>query len=188
MRRRALLSSAALGGLALVLTACGSGGAAATNQQRFVSQDGQTTRYPKGERPQAPAMKGEDVAGSPLDAASHAGKVLVINFWASWCPPCRLEGPELVTVAAAVPEAQFLGINIRDERDKAEAFEKGLGVTYPSFWDPSGRIALGFEDVPPTTIPATIIIDREGGVAAIFRKGLIGSELQPVLAEIVAET
>lgn len=189
MRRRALLTSVVGAGLAAVLAACGSGGAAATNQQRFVSQDGKTTTYEPADRPKAPALSGEDIEGNPLDAAAYQGKVLVVNFWASWCPPCRAEGPELVIVAdETAADVQFLGINIRDERDKAKAFETGLGVNFPSFWDPSGRLALGFEDIPPTTIPATIVIDRQGRIAAILRKQVTATELRDVVDPVVAET
>ena len=173
------------------LSACGSGGDAATNQQRFVSQDGQTTLYDDpADRPVAPSLSGEDLHGNALDvAAAYPGKVVVVNFWASWCPPCRAEGPELVAVAEATAalDVQFVGIDIRDERSKAKAFEVGLGVTYPSFFDPSGRLAMQFEDVPPTTIPATIVIDREGRIAAVFRKALLASGLQPTVEQIALE-
>ena len=173
------------------LSACGSGGDAATNQQRYVSQDGQTTLYDDpADRPAAPLLSGEDLHGNALDiAAAYPGKVIVVNFWASWCPPCRAEGSELVDVAEATAalDVQFVGIDIRDERSKAQAFETGLGVTYPSFFDPTGRLALQFSDVPPTTIPATIVIDREGRIAAVFRKALLASGLQPTVEQIALE-
>ena len=188
---RTKLASALLLASLLLLAACGSGGAAATNQQRFVSQDGQTTTYDDvSARPKAPALSGELLDGTAFDVrAAYPGKVLVVNFWASWCSPCRLEGPELVAVAEATKAqgVEFIGMNIRDERDKAKAFEEGLGATYPSLFDPSGRLVLGFSDVPPTTIPATIVIDRQGRVATVFRKGLIASELQPAVEKVAAE-
>ncbi|MEV0649211.1 TlpA disulfide reductase family protein [Phytomonospora sp. NPDC050363] len=175
-----------------LLSACGSGGDAATNQQAYVSQDGQTTVYDNpADRPTAPALSGEDLHGNTLDvAAAYPGKVIVVNFWASWCAPCRAEGPELVEVAEATAalDVVFVGIDIRDERSKAQAFEQGLGVGYPSFFDPSGRLSLQFTDVPPTTIPATIVIDREGRIAAVFRKALIASALQPTVEQIALES
>ena len=71
----------------------------------------------------------------------------------------------------------FLGINVQDERDKAIAFEQGR-VTYPSLFDPASRLALDF-DIPPNTIPATVVLDRQGRIAAVIRGAVDQDELRP---------
>ena len=72
------------------------------------------------------------------------------------------------------------------ERYKALAFEENR-VDYPSIFDPTGRISLSFEQVPPNTVPATIVIDREGRIAAVIRKAVLQEELDAIVAEVVGE-
>lgn len=150
--------------------------------------EGGTVLYTEpSSRPDAPELTGEDLAGAPIDSLD--GTVVVVNFWASWCAPCRREGPELVEAYRQTQDqgVAFLGVNIRDDRDKAAAFETGLGVEYPSVFDPSGRLALQFSDVPPNTIPATIIVDADGRVAAVFRQELTADTLTEAIGDVVAD-
>lgn len=114
---------------------------------------------------------------------------MVINFWASWCAPCRLEAPELEATYQATKQlgVEFVGVAIRDERYKAKAFHDSFGITYPSVFDPPGKVALAFREVPPNTIPATTVIDRKGRIAAVFRKAVSQDELAPVIRKVAAE-
>jgi thiol-disulfide isomerase/thioredoxin len=140
------------------------------------------------DRPAAPELTGDLVDGSgTYDPATHAGEVLVVNFWASWCGPCVGEAPELEAVYAAHRDngVAFLGLNVKDEIDAARAFAR-QHTTFPSIFDPSSRLALGF-DVHPNAIPATIVLDREGRIAAIARTAVVASELEPVVAALLEE-
>lgn len=177
----------------LILAGCGMGAdavdQAAGSDKRFVAGDGTVTQYRPEDRPQAPRIKGELLDGKDFDLHDLQGKVVVINFWGEWCAPCRAEADDLMEVYNSTKDSkvEFLGVNVRDSKDKAKAFEHNFDVTYPSLFDPAGRVALQFRDTPPNAIPATIIIDRAGKVAAVFRKPLISDDLLPVVQELAAE-
>jgi len=150
-------------------------------------QAGEIVRFPAGKRPAAPAITGDLLGGGSYDLANKQGKVVVINFWGSWCAPCRVEADDLEGVHKDLPDVEFLGINIRDERDKALAFA-GERSSYPSIFDPPGRLALKFEDVPPNTIPATIIVDRQGRIAIVIRKAVQKQDLRSMVDEVLTES
>jgi len=145
--------------------------------------------YPASERVPAPALRGELLGASgTFDLGAHAGDVVVVNFWASWCGPCVAEADDLEQTyqSTKADGVAFLGINTRDDREPARAFLRGRS-TYPSVFDPTGRLALGFK-VPPNAIPATIVIDRKGRIAAVARRAILHSELEPVVAQLAAES
>jgi thiol-disulfide isomerase/thioredoxin len=148
---------------------------------------GEIVRFAAGKRPAAPGIGGELLGGGAFDLAAQRGKVVVVNFWGSWCQPCRVEADDLEAVHKALPEVGFIGINIRDDRDKALAFMRDRS-TYPSIFDPAGRLALKFEQVPPNTIPATIILDRQGRIAIVIRKALLQEDLRAMVDEVTAES
>jgi thiol-disulfide isomerase/thioredoxin len=138
-------------------------------------------------RPPAPALTGELLEGGTYDLSQNRGKVVVINFWGSWCAPCRAEIDDLEQTyeATKAQGVEFLGINVRDDRDKAKAFHSGQ-VTYPSIIDPASKLALDF-DIPPNSIPSTIILDRAGRIAVVIRVAVVQGEFQPIVARIAAE-
>ncbi|WP_328422523.1 TlpA family protein disulfide reductase [Micromonospora sp. NBC_00389] len=139
------------------------------------------------QRSAPPAISGELLAGGNYDVSQARGQVVVLNFWGSWCAPCRaeaddLEGTYQATKASGVT---FLGINVQDQRDKAKAFEEGR-VTYPSLFDPPSKLALAL-DIPPNSIPATVVLDREGRIATVIRAAVKQEGLQPIVERIAAE-
>lgn len=141
-----------------------------------------------GDRAPAPKFGGELLDGGRYDVSQDRGQVVVVNFWGSWCPPCRAEADDLEATYAATRDlgVRFMGVNVQDGRDKAKAFEQSLKITYPSLFDPGNRVALTFE-VPPSSTPATIVLDRDGRIAAVFRKPVLRSMLEPVVTRIAAE-
>jgi len=194
-RRRFTLLAAPLAAaaLALTLTACDSGNQTSSGgDTNFVSGKGGISTAPKGERADAPKLDGEALDGKQLDLADYKGKVVVLNAWGSWCAPCRLEAKYFKKVAAATKDkgVQFVGVNTRDtERSNAVSFEKDFGVTYPSFYDPTGKLLLRF---PKGTfrlqsIPSTVVIDREGKLAARFVGPLDDTQLHKMIDPLIAE-
>ena len=174
-----------------LLTGCAGGGGNGqdADSRGFVSGDGTITQYERRDRPVAPAVTGALVDGGELSLRDYRGSVVVLNFWGSWCAPCRAEASELVQVSEATYDSgvRFVGVNVRDSRDKAAAFDRTYRVPYPSLFDPAGRVALAFRETPPNAIPATIVIDRKGGVAAVLRKPVTAQELRPVVSKVAAE-
>lgn len=146
--------------------------------------------YPLGQRPAAPAIAGQTLDGADLDLADLRGEVVVVNVWASWCPPCRAETADLEQVHQATRDSgvRFVGVNIRDGRDRAASFLEGR-VTYPSIYDPASRYAVNFGDDPPAPLgpPATLVIDRAGKVAAAIYRAVRRSELSEIVTRVAAE-
>ena len=175
----------------LALAGCGTGKNAvdqtAGGENRYVPGDGKIVQYEPGKRPAAPDMRGELLDGGSYELAGHKGEVVVVNFWASWCAPCRAEAKDLESVYQATKpdKVSFVGVNIRDDRDKAKAFVRGRS-TYPSLFDPAGRYSLAFTGVSIGT-PCTLVIDRDGRIAAAFNKAVLSDELQPVVGRVAGE-
>ncbi|WP_435207762.1 TlpA family protein disulfide reductase [Micromonospora sp. bgisy143] len=139
------------------------------------------------QRSAPPKLAGELLLGGTYDVTQARGQVVVVNFWGSWCAPCRAEADDLEAVYQATKGSgvTFLGINVQDSRDKAKAFEQGR-VTYPSLFDPASRLALDL-DIPPNTVPATVVLDREGRVASVIRAAVKQEGLQPIVERVAAE-
>jgi thiol-disulfide isomerase/thioredoxin len=160
----ALLTVAVLG-----VTGCANG-VGGTGDKGYVDGEGVITLLAVADREKPGEVTGETLAGDPVDLSSYAGKVVVVNVWGSWCPPCRAEADELAAAARELAPSGvvFVGINSRDaSADNARAFERTYEVPYPSIYDPSGRNLLAFRGtLTPNSIPSTVVIDREGRVAA----------------------
>lgn len=139
------------------------------------------------QRSKAPTLAGDLLSGGRYDVSQDRGKAVVVNFWGSWCAPCRSEADDLEATYQATKGSgvAFLGINVQDSKDKAIAFEEGR-VSYPSLFDPASRLALAL-DIPPNTIPATVVLDREGRIAVVIRRAVTQDELRPVVERIAAE-
>ncbi len=172
-RPSARLCSLAMGSAALlVLAGCGASpdagiGTAVSQGTTGGGTATGVTLIPAERRKAAPDLSGPTLDGGRWSLADEKGSVVVLNVWASWCAPCRAEAPVLREVAAETAAAgvRFVGINIRDNNAAALAFEARYGITYPSVADPASELLLQIKDLPPTAIPSTLLIDRQGRIA-----------------------
>ncbi len=174
----------------LALAACSGGPIGQDNPASsgisYVAGSVGSTIFKAGARPAAPRISGTTLTGARLSLTAYRGKVVVLNFWGSWCGPCRSEGATLAALSRQYqPEgAQFIGIDIRDSAVNAEAFERNVGIGYPSLNDQGDAIALAFRDtVPPEGIPTTLVIDRTGHIAG----RIIGQASYSVLNGMVSQ-
>ena len=116
----------------------------------------------------AAPLSGTTLKGESYDLAAHAGKPVVVNFFASWCPPCNGEAPDLVAFAKAHPEIDVVGVDVNDKQGDAAAFVARYGLPYPVVYDPNGEIG-GRWNVD--AIPATFFIDKDG----VVRDSIVGA-------------
>ncbi|GMA19221.1 TlpA family protein disulfide reductase [Arsenicicoccus piscis] len=116
----------------------------------------------------------------------HPGKVVVVNVWASWCGPCRKEAPDLAAASRdTAGTSRFVGLNIRDQRDAAQAFSRAFNTPYPSIFDPEGKQLVKFSgQLTTTAIPTTLVIDRHGRSAA----RITGPVDRRTLVELITDT
>ncbi len=170
---RPVFRTAAAAAAALALSACAAGPIAdttpASNGQSFVSGRASLTVFHPGQGPVAPEVSGRTLTGTMLRLGQYRGDVVVMNFWGSWCTPCRAEAPALAALAQRFHAAgvRFVGVDIRDSVAAALAFQRDFRISYPSFNDPGGSIVLRFSaSVSPAGIPTTLVIARDGRVSA----------------------
>jgi thiol-disulfide isomerase/thioredoxin len=134
----------------------------------------------------APALAGDTVGGGTAALADLRGKVVVVNFWATWCTPCRAEQPELARLSDDYRHkgVEFLGVLERDDTAKAKAWLKEFGVPYPSIVDEPGAWA---DDFAFFGLPDTYVIDRGGTIRWSVFGQTDASQLRPLIDEVLAQ-
>jgi len=192
--RRAAAGALVAAAVVLGAAACGAGATAQDtavgNGSSFVTGSYGTTVFQPGARPKAPAVAGTTLTGSKFKLSTDSGSVVVMNFWGSWCTPCREEAPALGSLARhfAGTGVRFIGVDIRDDPASAEAFIRTFRIGYPSLNDPNDLIALDFSGtVPPAGIPTTLVIDRSGRIAARIVGQASYSGLKALIKDVKAE-
>ncbi|WP_206790889.1 TlpA disulfide reductase family protein [Amycolatopsis sp. MtRt-6] len=175
----------------LALAGCSAGKDAVVQGSSFsfVSPGGKVDiTYDVAQRQTAPVLAGEDLMneGKQLSLADFAGKVVVLNLWGQWCGPCRTEAPEMESLAKQ--GVQVVGIDVRDPaREVAQDFVRDRKLTYPSIYDPDGRVLLKLSGYPRNIIPSTIVLDKQHRVAAVFLRQVLAQDLLPVVRRLDAE-
>jgi cytochrome c biogenesis protein CcmG/thiol:disulfide interchange protein DsbE len=140
-----------------------------------------------GERPDVPELTLPRLDGPGETSLDDLrGKVVVLNFWASWCEPCRDEAPLLERWHRRIQpqNATVLGVDALDATDDARAFVRRFGITYPNVRDVSGERLRPFGIA---AYPETFVIDRRGRIAALVRgpvtEEFLAREVPPLLRE-----
>jgi thiol-disulfide isomerase/thioredoxin len=169
--------------VAIALSGC-SGGGTSSPEESFVSGDGSTTFIKVADRKIAPAITGLTLSGTNYTYAKD--KVAVVNVWASWCSPCRAEAPTLAALANKYTDVAFIGILTRDNPANAEAFARRFKLPYPTLIDDS--ILIGFKgSLPANAIPSTVILDKNGRVAARISGVITVASLTELIKKVSAE-
>jgi DsbE subfamily thiol:disulfide oxidoreductase len=128
-----------------------------------------------------PTIDRRALTGGQVTPDLFRGKVTLVNFWASWCGPCRTEQPGLERLWQEFEgRAQFVGINFQDDRAAALAYLDEFGVTYPSVADREGTLAYRF-GIP--YLPATVLVDARGEM----RYRLVGAQTETRLRQYLTE-
>jgi thiol-disulfide isomerase/thioredoxin len=114
------------------------------------------------------------------DHLADDGRPVLLNLWASWCPPCRAEMPDLSAAAERHPEVLFIGVAVEDDPAAARAFAESIQVAYPVGADLDGSVDRAY---PAPGLPATYVIDGEGLVRATRYGQVTDREIEALLAE-----
>lgn len=180
-------------GLALAGCATDKNARPDTNEFQLVSPGGKTDiTYTGDDRKPIANLTGEDllVEGKQLGLTDFRGQVVVINFWGAWCPPCRVEAPQLQKLydATKASGVTVLGIDLRDnDRSFPQDFVRDQKISYPSLYDPAARSLLSLKGYPRNTVPSTIILDRQHRVAAVYLRSVLASDIQPLVQQLAKE-
>ncbi len=158
----------------------------------YIAGDGTVTEIAEADRGESISFAGTTETGEKISSADFPGDVLVVNFWYASCAPCRAEAPQLQELSAEYDGegARFIGVNVYDQADTALSFNESYGITYPSIMDvKDGAVKLAFTGtVPPKAVPTTLVLDKDGRVAArilgqLKDASILGTLIRDAIAE-----
>ncbi|EPD86351.1 hypothetical protein HMPREF1529_00403 [Microbacterium sp. oral taxon 186 str. F0373] len=161
-------------------------------EKGYISGDFQVVEIPETERGEPVVFEGVTETGDTVTSGDYRGGVLVVNFWYAACGPCIVEAPFLEEVWQDYQDqgVAFLGVNTYDQPATALSFARDNNITYPSVIDVNdGQVKLAFAQVTPIqATPTTLVIDRDGRVAArIIGQLAAASILSTLVADVLAE-
>jgi thiol-disulfide isomerase/thioredoxin len=122
--------------------------------------------------------------------SADKGTVVLLNFWATWCPPCRVETPQLDNVYRAykAKDVTIVGVDTKDfPRSKPQAFVTDNQITYPIVYDEQGESIVTLGSIPGS-LPFSVLIDKQGRVAAVYLGPVTPKDLASPLNQLRAET
>jgi thiol-disulfide isomerase/thioredoxin len=173
----------------LTLTACSSSGSGSATYHYHGAQT-VGTFIPVSDRKPAQNFGGSLLSGGTYDLNRYRGKIVVINFWGVWCPPCRVETPQFGKIYDAYRDkgVTFVGVDIKDgSRSGSRSFLADNHVTYPVIWDELGETAVRLGEISTQAMPFTVLLDRQHRVAGVYITPLTQDDLDPMLNKLIAE-
>lgn len=136
----------------------------------------------------APDFTLKTMRGGNFKLSEHRGEVVMINFWASWCGPCRQEMPLLEDLYKRYKDGGFtlLGVNVEEDSSQAQKLLKEIRVTFPILYDSSNKVSALYK---VEAMPSTIIVDRDGNMRYLHHGYLPGyeDEYQKQVRELIKE-
>jgi thiol-disulfide isomerase/thioredoxin len=134
----------------------------------------------------APDFTGTTLDGQTFRLSEMRGKTVLINVFASWCGPCRLEMPHLVELSNQVDpnEVVFVGLNLQENPDAVSAFKGEFGIEFPLVLNEDGKLTN--ELYTPIGLPTSWFIDQDGVVRYVFSGAMTGDVLENVLEDVIA--
>lgn len=189
--RTAVVLAAAL---LLPVSACSAGKNAvdqgANNEFRYVQANQQGTVIAEAKRKQAGPLAGTLLAGGNYQLSSDRGKIVVLNFFASWCGPCQNETPQFDQVYRdrRPTGVQFVGLDVKDpSKSASRAWLQNKQISFPVVYDEPGKTALQLGNLPLAGLPATVVIDRQGRVSAVYVGPVLPKDLTNALDQLAKE-
>jgi len=134
----------------------------------------------------APELILEDLAGNRVSLDDYQGSVVLVNLWATWCPPCRAEMPTLLEFYEKYKSDGFvlLAINQEETRETVEPFVEEFGLTFPIWLDPDYLAQREFNTM---NLPSSYIIDRAGQVRLMWIGGISKKNLEKYVPDVIRE-
>ncbi len=138
----------------------------------FALREDTPTTSTSTSQPTAPDFTVPSLDGGKVSLSDFRGKYVLLNFWASWCPPCKAEMPELHAYYKSYQDRGFtlLAINVNDDPSSAAAFIQANGFTFPVGLDTNGRV---FGSYGGSALPTSFLIDPDGNLVKAWRPGAI---------------